>query len=97
MHFEYMLLRSLSQAETVSGFEEAFQREVVSVTGDDSVCLTAFYGWDDLRKSIWNRLERIDEMIRFIHAASSPAESEERIRQCWAEYRKETVFDDMKG
>ena len=97
MHFEYMLLQALSQAETVSGFEDAFQREVASVTGDDSTCLAAFYGWDGLRKSIRTRLEKIDEMIRFIHAASSTSESDERIRRCWAEYRRETIFDEMKG
>jgi len=98
MHFEYTLLDSLMKSSTPIEMENLFKEAIVKVTGDDSTCLMALYGWgtfDTFRHGMRRRYDTVKGYIDRIEAAP-PQGREEVIRQIWSKYRTGTIFDEMQ-
>ena len=100
MDFEFMMLKCILESGTVHEFEQRFQEEIVRLTGDDSTCLAAFYGWGsyvNIRKSLTPRFHAVQEIIKDIEGTASPEEREQIIRYHWEKYKKSTVYYEMQG
>ncbi len=99
MHFEYTLLDALMNSATPGEFENRFKSAVVKVTGDDSTCVIAMYGWetfDAFKRGMTHRYNTVKGYIDRIEAADSPEEREKVIQQVWSKYRTGTIFDEMQ-
>ena len=98
MYFEYTLLNSVMKASNTVELENLFKEAIVKVTGDDSTCLMALYGWkhyDALQRGMKRRYDIVKGYIDRIEAAP-PEEREDVIRQIWTKYRTGTIFDEMQ-
>lgn len=99
MDFEFMLLDTLVNTKTAEEFEQKFERKVRKLTGDDSTCLIAFYGfgsYENVRQLFSARHQEIGEIIRAIDALP-PQEQEACVRHYWADYKLKTVCSEMAG
>lgn len=95
MDFEYLLLHTLLESATLTEFEAKFKAAIIELTGDDSVCVMAFYGWGGfgkLQKSMNNRYLQMKKIIDSIDSASDAQEADTMIRQIWDSYKQDTVF-----
>ena len=95
MDFEYLLLHSIQQASTLAEFEDIFKAAIMKLTGDDSVCLMAFYGWnsfENLKKRLNSRYSRIEKLISTINSAPNAEAVQKIIHDVWIPYKQETVF-----
>lgn len=99
MDFEYILLESINKANTISEFETLFRSTILKLTGDDSTCIIAFYGFGNyqaIKKSIVNRFIRVGAMIQAIDQTHDPSDAERIIREQWDTYKRTTVYDEMQ-
>ena len=67
----------------------------MKLTGDDSVCLMAFYGWnsfENLKKRLNSRYSRIEKLISTINSAPNAEAVQKIIHDVWIPYKQETVF-----
>lgn len=100
MDFEYILLRSLCQANTMQEFEQSFGKEVERVTGDDSTLIMSFYGWKsyaDIRKDLSKRLRYVEGLAKQMDAAGDDLSAMEAVAaKQWEAYKVATLFDEMK-
>lgn len=100
MDFELMLIESIMQAQSIKEFEDTFQQKIVKLTGDDSTCLIAFYGWGSyecIKKSFQKRYSYILKMIDSIDAVVDPIDQENLIQRYWKKYKLQTVYSEMQG
>ena len=100
MDFEHLLLKCIICPETVAEFERRLQDEVVQITGDDSTCVAAFYGWNsfsNIKASLEKRFRQVQEIVDSIDMARTPEEREDTVRREWEIYKKTTVYDEMQG
>jgi len=100
MDFEYLLLKCILFSESAADFERQLQDEVVKITGDDSTCVAAFYGWGsypEIKRSLEPRFRQVQGIINSIDKARTAEERESVIRAEWETYRKSTVYDEMQG
>lgn len=100
MDFEYLLLHSLMEHTSIASFESAFEKKICKVTGDDSACLVAFYGWnsyESIKESLRPRYLYIQQLINQIDAiGDNHSDMMQIIEQQWNEYKKQTVWDEMQ-
>ncbi|MBQ9828495.1 MAG: protein phosphatase 2C domain-containing protein [Lachnospiraceae bacterium] len=99
MDFEYLLLKAVDDAGTAAELEEKLEDTVKKITGDDSTCLMAFYGWgswDDIKKSLKGRLDEVSGMVREMDRDWDSGNGEGTVRRIWDEYKKTTVYDELK-
>ena len=71
----------------------------MKITGDDSTCIMAFYGfgnYQEIKKTIKNRFDMITEIIQKINRAHDPSDAERIVQEEWESYKKKTVYDEMK-
>lgn len=64
MHFEYLLLKTLQQAESICNWEEILLEEIRKVSGDDHTLTMSIFGYgsfDCLKKSYVERLQYLEE------------------------------------
>ena len=100
MDFEHLLLKSLVGSDSAAEFENRLKSAITGITGDDSTCLMAFYGWNgyaDIKSGLMSRYREAVGITERINAARTPEEQENMIRGLWEQYRKSTVFDEMRG
>lgn len=99
MDFEFILLDSICKANTISEFETLFRSAIVKLTGDDSTCILAFYGFGNyqaIKMSLANRFKKMSLMISEIDHANDPSAIEKEIHEQWETYKKTTVYDEMQ-
>lgn len=100
MDFESMLLDAIMRSDSFAGFEDVFREKVVSVTGDDSTCVMSFYGWrsfNAVRKALWARHKTILSIVNSLDEAMEQDALDTALDKIWDEYRKTTLYDEMKG
>ena len=100
MHFEYVLLKCLTRAQSLHDFEVRMGKAIVEVTHDDSTCIAAFYGWRSLvamKNCLSARYVLLEDMIRNIDAQPSPEQKESRIRDIWQRYRQNSLYYEKWG
>ena len=101
MDFEHLLLKCVLGSGTMAEFEHCLQEEIMRITGDDSTCLIAWYGWNGsysgIRQRLRPRFAKLQNMIRAIDSAEDPEEREHMIRSIWESYKKSTVYDEAEG
>ena len=100
MDFEFLLLKSLIESNSIDDFENQLKSSIIEITGDDSTCLMAFYGWNsftEIKSGLMQRFQKIENIIQLINNAKSSSERENIIRSQWEQYKKQTVFDEMRG
>ena len=95
MDFEDTLLDCLMCASSLSDFEERFKAAIVKVTGDDSTCIAAFYGWDSLnamKEMLKNRYDMLQKIVRIMDEVTKDPEREESvIQEIWKNYKETAV------
>ena len=100
MDFEYLLLDSINKANTIAEFERLFRSAVLKLTGDDSTCIVAFYGfgsYQTIKMSFVNRLNKMRALVQAIdHMQHNPASAEKLIHEQWETYKRSTVYDEMQ-
>lgn len=100
MDFENLLLRSLVESDSAVGFEQLFEGRIREMTGDDSTCLMAFYGfknYDEIRAAFGARLAALQPVIDRINAAGDDRALETRlVDEEWASYKPLTVHHEMQ-
>ncbi|MBE5804049.1 MAG: hypothetical protein E7316_06000 [Clostridiales bacterium] len=99
MDFEFMLLDALEKAGSIHEFEELFRQAVVELTGDDSVCLAAFYGWGSynmIKRDMARRYAYMQGIMRSLALAARENREEAAIRECWESYKRQTVYSEMQ-
>lgn len=96
MDFEYLLLESLMKATSVEDFEARFKEQIVRVTGDDSTCVMAFYGFDSLENTqalLADRFHRVAEIIRALdEVKGNVQEMNAAIDQAWEAYKPAAMY-----
>ena len=99
MDFEYILLDSLMRAGSFGSFEEIFKQAVMQVTGDDSTCIAAFYGFGSItrvQELLRPRFLEVSSLIRTLDSAVSEAEMMTDMARIWKDYKTATVFSCMR-
>ncbi len=100
MDFEYLLLKAIMDADSIASFEECFEERIREITGDDSTCLLAFYGWNSyakIRNALKKRFEYVGRLINELNSAGNNPEAEEAmVNRQWQAYKKQTIFDEMQ-
>lgn len=97
MDFEWMVLECLITTDSFVGFENAFKEKIVEITGDDSTCLIAFYGWEsfeDIKKDFKQRYETIRSLVEILDNEVEE-KKEALLERIWNIYKKQTVYDEM--
>ena len=100
MDFEYLLLHSIICAGSFAHFEELFKDAIVKVTGDDSTCLISFYGWgsfENVKRMLSNRYKHVSSLISGLNESKNEKGLEYALNEIWNDYRKQTLFDEIKG
>lgn len=100
MDFEFLLLKSIVESNSIEEFENQLKSSIIDITGDDSTCLIAFYGWNsysEIKTGLTPRYKEVVNIVRLINHAQTSDERENVIRSQWEKYKKHTVFDEMRG
>ena len=100
MDFEYMVLNSIMHSESFNQFENTFKDEIIKVTGDDSTCIISFYGWgsfEAVKRKLSKRYSYVRSIIDSLDTAMEAGTLDAALETVWREYRKQTVYDEMRG
>jgi len=84
MHYEYMLLDTLSQARSLEDWEKLLHEAIGRVTADDSTLMMAVYGFKSfkmLKQAFEPRFAALGEMLRGDNTV-------EEMRAIWQKYAK---------
>lgn len=100
MDFEHLLLSAIQEANTVQEMEQLFRQKIVQLTGDDSTCITAFYGWNtyaQIKKSLRARYSDMKRVVSRLDAIADPIQQEAQVQRLWDEYKQQAVYYMRQG
>jgi len=100
MDFEFILLNAIMLSNSFAQCEELLKEAVLKVTGDDSTCIIAFYGWnsfENLKRKMSKRYKHILSLIEVLDTAMENGNFDEVLEATWKEYKKQTLIDEMQG
>lgn len=100
MDFEYLLLDALMNSDSFALYEEKLKERIGKITGDDCACVISFYGWgsfENTRKKLKSRYDGLKSIVASLDAAMETGTLDRELERIWAEYKTQTVFDEMQG
>ena len=100
MDFEYLLLKTLMDSNSVAQYENKLQEKIVEVTGDDSTCIMSFYGWgsfENIKKQMSSRYQYISSVVQALNEAMETGTFNSVLEEKWATYKKQTLINEMQG
>ncbi len=100
MDFEYLVLGCIMRSHTFAELESRMQEILSRISGDDSTAIVSFYGfgsYEAVQAGFRSRYEYILPLIRQMDEAEKGSTPERTVEAIWAEYKKQTIFDEMQG